>query len=286
MKVALERICTERPLTLPLSHKGRGDLICFLLLGLLVLPTQGRATLTAQEIITLAQQQATLPSELVSGEMKVYAGERLVRSYALVLGRLWEQETQTESVRVDFKNAIDPSPSPGHRYLLKRAAHTTPTQWFYSPALRRVRITSYRPDESMLQSDYLFYDLTIIQDFEDYHYRFIDASEQTPIIEGEPHTALVPYQRTIFELERRGETYIVTGIQYIAQSEKRQARFLDYTEIAPGRFRPHKLVIVAKGGRTEFIFGRWTFPSPDPQLFTPIQLGGQTLAFPTALPEQ
>ncbi|MGH8006069.1 MAG: outer membrane lipoprotein-sorting protein [Candidatus Binatia bacterium] len=243
-------------------------------------PAEGRATLTAHDIITLAQQQSTVPSEFVQGEMKVYSGERLARFYSFVLGRLWEQETQTEYVRIDFKNAIDPSPSPGHRYLLKRTAQTPPTQWLYVPALRRVRITSYRPDEPLLQSDYLFYDLTVIHDFTDYSYQFIDTNQQTPVIKGAPHTAIVPYQQSIFALEQRGETYVVTGIKSMTQGEEKHSRFLEYVEIAPGRFRPTKLEVIAEGGRTEFVFSRWTFPSPDPNLFTPKSLETHLLTLP------
>ncbi|MGH7965614.1 MAG: outer membrane lipoprotein-sorting protein [Candidatus Binatia bacterium] len=261
-------------------------LILTLLLQLMAFPAKGQTILTAQEVMALAQQQSTVPSEFVQGEMKVYSGERLARFYSFVLGRLWEQETQTEYVRIDFKNAIDPSPSTGHRYLLKRITQTTPTQWLYVPALRRVRITSYRPDEPLLQSDYLFYDLTTIQDFADYRYRFVDANEQVPVIEGDPHTAIVPYQRTISELEQRGETYVVTGIKYLTQENERHARFLDYTEVVPGRFRPRKIIITVEGGRTEILFGQWTFPQPDPQLFTPKSLETRLLTLAEAEKEK
>lgn len=261
-------------------------LIIFLLFCLLAVPAKGRAALTAQETITLAQQQLTVPSEFVLGEMKVYRGEQLNRSYSFVLGRLWEAETQTERVRIDFQTAInsgpDSSPHSDHRYLLKRTAQAPPpTQWLYLPALRRVRITPYRPDDPLLQSDYLFYDLTAIQDFTDYRYRFVDADAQAPVIAGAPHTALVPYQRTIFELERRGETYVVTGIKSVARGKERHARFSGFSEIIPGRYRPQQMVVLGEGGRTEVTFSQWTLHSiPEPQLFTPTHIETQMLTLP------
>lgn len=112
-----------------------------------------------------------------------------------------------------------------------------------------------------------------------YRYRFVDASEQAPVIEGEPQTALVPYQRTVFELERRGGTYIVTGVKYEAGGKERQARFSAFTEIAPGRYRPQQMVVVGEGGRTEVTFSHWTVRSaPESQLFTPAHL--ETPAIP------
>ncbi len=262
-------------------------LILSLSFSLLASPLLAIAAPTAQEIITLAQQPLTVPSEFVLGEMKVYRGEKLNRFYSFVLGRLWEEQTQTESVRIDFKTAINSSPDSSlysdHRYLLKRTSQTLPTQWLYLPALRRVRITPYRPDGSLLQSDYLFYDLTTIHDFADYHYRFVDANEQTSVIEGEPQAALVPYQRTIFELERRGGTYIVSGVKYLFHGRERQARFSAFDEIAPGRYRPQQMVVTAEGGRTEVTFHHWTVSTPNAQLFTPTHLETQPLTLPQAL---
>lgn len=276
MRAALERIL--QPLW-SVPEVSKQVLLTLALLLTMVFPVEGRAALTAQEIIALAQSQLTVPSEFVRGEMKVYRGETVVRSYSFVLGKLWDAETHTEYVRVDFMTAIDSSLG-SSRYLLKRTAYTSPAQWVYLPALRRVRITAYRSDDPLLQSDYLFYDLTTIQDFADYRYRFVDPNEQAPVIEGEPQRALVPYQRTLFELEQRDGTYIVTGAKYMARDEEREARFLEFAEIAPGRFRPQKVVIRAKGGRTEFVFSHWVLSPPEPRLFTPTSLGTKTLTLP------
>lgn len=260
-------------------------LILSLSFSLLTSPLPAIAAPTAQEIITLAQQQLAVPSEFVLGEMKVYRSERLNRSYSFVLGRLWDEQTQTEYVRIDFQTAInsgpDSSPHSDHRYLLKRTAQAPPTQWLYLPALRRVRITPYRPDDPLLQGDYLFYDLTAIQDFTDYRYRFVDAHAQSPVIEGEPHTALVPYQRTIFTLERRGETYVMTDVKSVARGKERHARFSGFSEIIPGRYRPQQMVVLGEGGRTEVTFSQWTLHSiPEPQLFTPTHIETQMLTLP------
>lgn len=262
-------------------------LILTLFFQLTLFPTTERADLTAQEIITLAQQQLTVPSELVLGEMKVYRGERLNRRYSFVLGKLWDAPTQTESVRIDFQSAINSAPDSSslysdHRYLLKRASQDPPTQWLYLPALRRVRITPYRPEEPLLQSDYLFYDLTTISDFADYRYRFVEANERTPIIEGEPYTPFVPYQRTLFTLEQRGGTYLVTRILHVAGGKERRVHFSAFDEIAPGRFRPRQMLVTREGGRTEVTFQNWTVSDiPTPQLFTPPRLETQTLTLPT-----
>ncbi len=263
----------------------RFPLVLTLFFGIIVFPVTESAALTAQEIIALAQQQLTVPSEFVLGEMKVYRGERLNRSYSFVLGRLWDEQTKTEFVRIDFKTAInstsDSSLYTDHRYLLKRTLQALPTQWLYLPALHRVRITPYHPEDPLLQSDYLFYDLTTIHDFADYRYRFVETNEQSPIIEGEPQAALVPYQKTLVELEKRGETYLVTGIQYVTGGRERQARFLKFYEIARGRYRPQQMVVTAEGGRTEVTFHHWTVNNtPEPQLFTPTHLETQTLALP------
>lgn len=267
-------------------------LILSLSFSLLASPLPAIAAPTAQEIITLAQQQLAVPSEFVLGEMRVYRGEQLNRSYSFVLGRLWEAETQTEHVRIDFKTAINSAPDSAslysdHRYLLKRSAQALPIQWLYLPALRRVRLTPYRPEDPLLQSDYLFYDLTAIQDFGDYHYRFTDANEQTPVVEGDPSTAVVPYQRTVFSLARQGGTYIVTEVRYVARDKERQARFSAFHEISPGRYRPQRMVVMREGGRTEVTFSHWTVGSTsESQLFTPAHLETQTLTLPTDSPER
>ena len=73
-----------------------------------------------------------------------------------------------------------------------------------------------------------------------YRYRLIDANEQAPIIEGEPLDAAgpVPYEKAVFHLEKRGETYLVTEVQYSARGKEKHARFLAFDEIAPGCYRP------------------------------------------------
>ncbi len=217
--------------------------------------------------------------------MKVYREERLNRSYSFVLGRLWDEQSKTEYVRIDFKTAINSGPDSSlhsdHRYLLKRTFQTPATQWLYLPALRRVRITPYRPDDPLLQSDYLFYDLTTILDFVDYRYRSVEANEQTPIIEGEPQTAVVPYKRTLFTLERRGQTYLVTKMMSTIRGEERQTDFSTFDEVAPGRFRPRQMVVTREGGRTEVTFQHWAVSNiPEPQLFTPTHLETRTLSLP------
>ncbi|MBI3301820.1 MAG: outer membrane lipoprotein-sorting protein [Deltaproteobacteria bacterium] len=206
------------------------------------------------------------------------------------MGKLWEEATQTESVRLDFKTAVNSSGDSAlysdQRYLLKRVAQTPASQWLYLPALRRVRIVPYQPDDPLLQSHYLFYDLTTIQDFGDYHYRFIDANEQAPVIEGMPldTAGLVPYERAVFHLERLGETYVVTEVQYVARGKEKRARFLAFREIAPGCFRPHQLVVGDENGRTEFVFHNWVLRAPEPQLLTPAHLETQTLASVAIVP--
>jgi hypothetical protein len=73
---------------------------------LCLLPQAGNATLSADAIISRAQQQLIVPAEFVLGEMKVYRQDRLHRSYSFIMGRLWDEGAQTEYVRIDFKTAI------------------------------------------------------------------------------------------------------------------------------------------------------------------------------------
>jgi hypothetical protein len=251
-----------------------------LLFSLMVFSAEGRADLTAKEIIALAQKQLTVPSEFALGEMKVYRGERRHRRYSFVLGKLWDKKTQTEYVRIDFKVSIDSSLYADSRYLLKRTSLTPPMQWFYLPALHRVRIVPYQPDDPLLQSDYLFYDLTPIHNFGDYHYQFVDANKQAPVIKGRSPSPLVPYQESVFELKRRGATYLVTGIKYVVWDKEKQTRFSEFIKIAPGRFRPQKMVISGKRGRTELVFNRWVLSASKPRLFTPVHLETRILAIP------
>jgi hypothetical protein len=250
---------------------------------LCLLPQAGNATLSADAIISRAQQQLIVPAEFVLGEMKVYRQDRLHRSYSFIMGRLWDEGAQTEYVRIDFKTAIDTAVHSDHRYLLKRAAQAPASQWFYLPALRRVRIVPYQPDDPLLQSDYLFYDLTAIQNCNDYVYRFIDDNAQTPVIEGTPRekSFSVPYERVILRLEKRGETYLLTEIQGSRRGTEKHARFSEFTETAPGYYRPQKLTVSGgEGARTEFTFHDWTVSRPAPQLLTPTHLETQALTIP------
>jgi hypothetical protein len=250
------------------------------------LPSPSGASLSAEEIVARARQQLCVPAEFALGEMKVYRGGQLSRSYSFILGKVWDADTQTESIRVDFKTAINDSLHTDHRYLLKRSAHTPATQWFYLPALRRVRIVPYQPDDPLLQSDYLFYDLTAIQNFGDYRYRFIDANLYTPVVEGVPHENLssVPYERAVFHLEQRGEVYLVTAIEASNRGVEKRARFSGFREVAPGYYRPHLLTISsAPGAKTELAFRDWTFSCPTPQLLTPTSLETQALVFPSTV---
>ncbi|MCS6926509.1 MAG: outer membrane lipoprotein-sorting protein [Candidatus Binatia bacterium] len=262
-----------------------------LLLGILVspivlLPVPSDASVSAEEVVIRARQQLCVPAEFVLGEMKVYRGDKLKRSYAFILAKVWDAETQTEFVRVDFKTAINDSVHADHRYLLKRTAHTPATQWLYLPALRRVRIVPYQPDDPLLQSDYLFYDLTAIHNFNDYHYRFVDSHPHAPVVEGTPrhNTFAVPYERAVFHLERRGETYLVTAIEGVSRGVGKRARFAGFREVAPGYYRPQGLTIDgARGTRTELAFHDWAFHSPTPQLVTPTSLETQALVFPATV---
>lgn len=243
------------------------------------------AALTAQEVMTLARQQLAAPSEFALGEMKVYRGDQLNRSYTFVMGKLWDEENQTEFVRIDFQSAINSgidssSLYSDHRYLLKRVAQNAPTQWLYLPALRRVRITPYRPDDPLLQSDSLFYDLTAITDVGDYAYHFVDTNAQSPVIEGQPTTQFVPYQQTRFVLARRGESYVIKKVIGVEAGKERRAESSDFQEIVPGRYRPGKLVVTSEGGRTELTFRQWTIVSTASMLFTPTHLETQLLTIP------
>jgi hypothetical protein len=256
-----------------------------------MLPTGGEAAVTAQEMITLVQQQLAVPSEIALGEMRVYRGEQLNRTYSFVIGKLWQPETQTESVRMDFQTAINSLADSGslygdHRYLLRRAGQTPPAQWLYLPALRRVRTVPYQPDDRVLQSDSLFYDLTAIRSLDDYEYRLVDDDEQHPTIEGMPHNPLVPYQRILLQLEKRGETYLVLGITSLTGGKEKHARMSTFTEIVPGRFRPRQVVVTGESGRTEFTFLQWVVRSPEFQFFTPSSLETKKLMIPRDEREQ
>lgn len=247
----------------------------------------GCAALTAPEVIQLARKQLSLPAEISQGEMTTYRGEAVKRSCSFIMGKLWDEAGQTEAVRIDFKTAVnsigDSALYADQRYLLKRAAHAPATQWLYLPALRRVRIVPFQPDDRLLQSHMLFYDLLPVQNFADYRYRFIDADEQAPVVEGTPlESALaVPYERVVFYLKKQGETYVVTTVQATVNGQEKIARFTEFSEIAPGYYRPQQLVISENKERTEFSFARWMVRPADLQLLAPARLETQTLTFPT-----
>lgn len=251
----------------------------------------GAAGRTAAEIIALAQHQLAAPSEIAVGEMRVYLGERLHRHYRFVLGKRWEPESRTEWVRIDFETPItlpdaDSALRAHNRYLLKRTGPTPPAQWLYLPALRRVRLSPYRPEEPLLQSHYWFYDLTTIRNFDDYQYTLLDADEQRPLIEGIPRVGFVPYQRMHCRLERSGETYLVNTMTYQSPGGERTAVFRGYEEIAPRRFRPHTLLVTEKTGRTEITFQQWLLDAVGPEVFSAVALETKTMTLPSSGDEQ
>ena len=259
-----------------------------LLMAAVLFPlSPGRAALTAPEVVQLARQQLSLPAEISQGDMTIYRGETVQRSCAFILGKLWDETSRTEAVRIDFKTAInsigDSALYADQRYLLKRAAQAPAAQWLYLPALRRVRIVPFQPDDRLLQSHMLFYDLLPVQNFGDYHYRFIDADEQAPVIEGTPleSARAVPYESIVFHLKKQGETYLVTTVQSRVNGQEKIAQFTKFDEIVPGYYRPRQLVITENEERTEFSFARWIMRPADLQLLTPARLETQTLTFPT-----
>ena len=69
----------------------RAWLSSFVLLctGVFSAGTGSATSLTAPEIMALAQQQLAVPCEFVLGEMKVYRGEQRNRLSTFVLGKLW-----------------------------------------------------------------------------------------------------------------------------------------------------------------------------------------------------
>jgi Outer membrane lipoprotein-sorting protein len=236
------------------------------------LPAVGQTDMTAQRVMDLVQQQLAAPSELVHGDMTTYLADQVNRRYHFVLARHWDPATGTEMVRIDFESPTpiadtDSAQRADNRYLLKRAGSAPPAQWLYLPALRRVRIAPYHPAERLLQSDYWFYDLTAIQDVNDYDYTFIEEHAQAPVIAGTPRVGFVPYERAVFALERRGETYVVTAITYHAAGGDRTVTFSAYQEIVRGRFRPGQVVVRATGSRTEIAFREWTLDAAA-ELFT------------------
>jgi len=251
-------------------------------------PTFGEAAPTAAEIMAIAQQQLAAPAEFAQGEMRIYHHEQLDRTYDFVLGRLWDEATHTENVRVDFHSPVslelgDSARSADNRYLLRRTAQASPTQWLYLPALRRVRVTPYRPGERVLSSHYFFYDLTWALDLGDFRYQFAanSSDEHTPIIEGEPLTPMAPYQHVRVILEQRGSTYLLTELTVISpDATERTLRFADFREVSPGYYRPRTGVWTSTDGRTELSFPHWVVHPAPAMLFSPAQLETQTLVVP------
>jgi hypothetical protein len=146
------------------------------------------------------------------------------------------------------------------------------------PALRRVRIAPYHPAERLLQSDEWFYDLTTISNLRDYYYQFADPNPDTPTIAGTPAVEFVPYQYLLLRCERRGDTYLLTGLTAWASGMAREAQFSGYHEIAPHRFRPQQIVIWNNGSsRTELRFQQWRFDVAGPELFTSTALETRSL---------
>jgi hypothetical protein len=139
------------------------------------------------------------------------------------------------------------------------------------------RVTPFR---SKNVRSIVFYDLTAILNFGDYEYQFRNGNEGSPVIEGTPRPGFVPYDHTTFTLERRGTTYVVTTITYHAQGQQREAEFREYEEIAPGRFRPRRLVLQTDSGRTELTFRSWGLDSAGPELFTGTALETRSLTVP------
>jgi hypothetical protein len=218
--------------------------------------------------------------------MTISRGETLKRVYPFVMGKLWDDANQTEAIRLDFKTAVNSTGESAlyadQRYLLKRTALSPATQWLYLPALRRVRIVPFQPDDPLLQSHMFFYDLTAIQDLSDYRYQFLDANEQAPVIEGTPaqvNTA-VPYEHSTFYLQKKGETYLISAIHSTVKGIEKTARFLEFQEITAGYYRPQRIEIVEETGRTEFAFAHWIVRPAEPQLLTPTHLETQALTFP------
>lgn len=259
----------------------------FFFLSVTLFPMTGNATITASEIMRLAQQQLSAPAEFARGEMKIYRQDRLERTYTFVLGRQWDVETQTENVRIDFRSAVslelgDSSRYADNRYLLRRTAQEPPTQWIYMPALRRVRISPYRPAERVLSSHFFFYDLTWSLALGDFRYQFAADSpnKQMPIIEGTPQASFVPYSYSRISLEEWGNTYIITKMTVGSPEAQRTVHFSDFQEVSPGYYRPRNFVWSSSDGRTDVTFQQWFVGSSAANFFMPTQLETRPLTVP------
>jgi hypothetical protein len=246
------------------------------------------ATGTAQDVMRQVQRQLSAASEMALGEMRTYVYEQLHRHYAFVLARSWHPATRTEQVRIDFESPAnvpdaEASMRAQNRYLLKRVGQLPPTQWLYLPSLRRTRIIPYHPAERLLQSQCWFYDLTTITDLDDFAYQFVEPTPEAPVIDGTPQGEVTPYVRVRFRLRRQGDTYLVTALTFVAEDTTREAEYSGYEEIAPGWFRPRRLVI--RGGdsqRTEMTFAHWHLNAAAPALFSVAALETKALVLPTA----
>lgn len=264
--------------------------ILFLMLPLL-LSAREAWSLTAGQIIDLARGQLTVPFELVEGEMDVYNSDgRRIRHYTFTMGKRWQEDEDTEDIRIDFITPINSGADSSslysnQRYLLRRSGSSPPAQWLYMPAFRRVKIVSYRPDDPLLQGNMLFYDLTAINGFSDYRYEFVENDENTPVIKGIPVDGQgfpVPYAEVTSYLRKKSEAvYIVERMEYVGIVRgKKEVVFGGFEEIAPGIYRPAKVVATEKSGRTEFVFKNWVLPDLEPTLFAVAKLETQSLPSP------
>lgn len=245
-------------------------------------PVAGRAAPTAQEVMTLMQQQTAVPVEFSTGEIFTYCcGGVLHRHYRFAMGRQWDDAAHTETVRLDTGTVRGtPEEQAGialdARYLLERRGQDAPRQWFYVPAFRQVkRLQSVRLGDRALQSEVLLYDLTTMVNMEDYTYTFGAMRGDALVIEGKPRSVLVPYERTMFVLARHGDSRRLTEIIYEADGHQRHAVWSDYREIAPGHFRPRRIVVSGDTGWTELYIQHWELPplsSTTPQVFSPSTL--------------
>jgi hypothetical protein len=73
---------------------------------------------------------------------------------------------------------------------------------------------------------------------------------------------------------------VITTITYSVQGQQREAEFREYEEIAPGRFRPRRLVVRTDSGRTELTFRSWVLNTAGPELFTGTALETRSLTVP------
>lgn len=247
----------------------------------LLLDISSYAPSTTLEAMSLAQPRLIVPLESAFGEMTVYRGERLKRSYTFVISRLRDGASHTKGVRIDFHRAMNSAPAAPSLlvspHLRKRPADPTPAEWLYVPALRRVWITPDRPDDALLRNESLLYDLAAICDLSASYYQFVEANGQAPTEEERPGTASIPQQKSLFVLERVGSGYILRRTKSLEADKGRQALFFDFHEIAPGRYRPQKLSVRSDEGRTDVTFRQWMLNEAMTTLSTPTRQEMQLL---------